>query len=97
MGAGLKRAFAATARTRADANLTHEMRRFLEALPKDGRPITPKSLPLLCTEAQNQARKRCRRFGYTEMSDGILSPKGWQILPAGLRALATPTHEARHG
>lgn len=54
MGDGLKRAVAATARTRADASLTPEMRRFLEALPADGRPIPAVRLTVVRDEAQTR-------------------------------------------
>jgi hypothetical protein len=88
MGDGLKRAFAATARTRADATLTPEMRRFLEALPVDGRPMPAARIPIHCNREQDKARQRCRRFGYAQMGGGGDTPKGWQILEAGRRALA---------
>jgi hypothetical protein len=91
MGDGLKRAFAAAARTRADASLTPEMRRFLEALPSDGRAISAKRLHLVCTDAQSTARQRCRRFGYADYRVWEDGARGWLILPLGRQMLAAPS------
>lgn len=87
MGDGLKRAFAATARTRWNGELTPEMRKFLNALPITGRIVPSGRLRVLCTNDQDKARQKCRKLGlalYGYGPDGA----GWGITDHGRAALA---------
>lgn len=91
MDDGLKRAFAATARTRADASLTPEMRRFLECLAPFTEPQTHGKIGCVATRAQDRARQARKRFGYAEYARREDGKGGWQILRLGRQMLAAPS------
>lgn len=95
MGDGLKRAFAAAARTRADASLTPEMAQFLRSLPADGAILTVHQVPGVVTRTVDRARQKCRRFGYAWMAVREDGKKGWQLTEAGRKALALPASAGR--
>lgn len=95
MGDGLRRAFGAAARTRADASLTPEMERFLRALPADGRIVTPAEVPISANREQDRARQRCKKFAYAWMEVREDGKRGWQITEAGRKALALPASAGR--
>lgn len=98
MGDGLKRAFAAAARTRADPSLTPEMRRFLEKLAPYTAPQTRGSIGCVATRAQDRARQACKRFGYAEYARREDGKEGWQILPLGRKMLeASPSPPRAEG
>lgn len=94
MGDGLKRAFAATARTRADARLMPEMRRFLGALSSEG-IRTPRELSVPASYAQSLARQQCQKFGYAWMITREDGKRAWQLTDAGRAALALPVLAGR--
>ncbi len=88
MGDGLKRAFAAAARTRADASLTPEMRRFLERLVPFTEPQFRGAVGAIESIADKAARTKCVKFGYAEQAQREDGRWGWQILPLGRKMLA---------
>ncbi|MCJ2087658.1 hypothetical protein MKK88_16950 [Methylobacterium sp. E-005] len=87
MGDGLKRAFAATARTRWDGKLTPEMLKFLKALAPYTVPQTRGNVGCVINRADDRARQKCKQLGlvgYDQREDGKW---GWQITPHGRAAL----------
>lgn len=89
MSDGLKRAFAVTARTRSDASLTPEMRKFLNALAYFACPVQPQRLAVNAGGPQCAARRKCRDLGY---ADRVLCEDGrrrWQITLLGRKMISS--------
>jgi hypothetical protein len=87
MGDGLKRAFAATARTRWDGRLSDGMRSFLRALAEHEGPVSAQKLSEPASPQQAHPRRRCLELGLAirpTCSDGR---RRWQITGHGRDAL----------
>ncbi len=94
MGDGLKRAFAAAARSRWDGQLSDGMRRFLSALAEHEGPVSAQRLSEPASPQQAHPRRRCLDLGLAirpVCSDGR---RRWQITDYGRAALVRETSDA---